>query len=281
MRGTLYARLSILPLLLAASASAGVTLPIGNFACGLYEGTGNFGGNPLVTNCTSNAAVTQEASPPAPGITGVSFGTTSSVTWNPAGDHNGGTQAYPPGFSPESVVDTLVMQTSGPIAGDQPGAQFIGSMPVHYSFSITTGTISCLTTTPCNFSQVSLSWTLLFLVQGPGVSNPDGERASAFGSGTGSFSGDLSVPATFGCCTLSPNIMTITQDPNVNTVYVGLSLIATLPEDVSATYSISIPQTGSFDFESESSIPEPGTMGLLALAILFLGGLRCRDSQRL
>jgi hypothetical protein len=65
--------------------------------------------------------------------------------------------------------------------------------------------------------------------------------------------------------------MTITQNAGVNTVSVSLGLFVTLPEDASAKFSISVPQTGSFDFQSAESIPEPATMGLLAAGLLLFG----------
>jgi hypothetical protein len=276
-RGFPYVLLPVLPLLLAASASAGVTLPIGNFACGLYEGTGPPGFS-LVPGSTCDASATLEASPPAPGITGVSFGTITDVTWNPAGDLNGGVNDYLYAPGEDQTLETVVMQTSGPILGDNPGDQFIGTLPLHYSFSITP--VSCeslvgANQVPCDAStDVSVTWNLLFFIQGPGVSNSDGDRGSVlspnyFGGGNdiGSFSGDLSVPSVGGCCVLSPTT-TISQNAGTNIVYVGLGLTATLPENDSATFAISIPQAGSFDFESAESIPEPATMGLLAAGLL-------------
>jgi hypothetical protein len=162
------------------------------------------------------------------------------------------------------------MQSSGPIGGN-PGDQFIGTMPISYSFSITPGTISCLTTSPCD---VSVQWSLLFLIQGPGVNNSDGASGSANGIGTGSISGGLSVPAPGYCsppfCVTAPP-MTISQNSDPNTVSASLSLFVTLPEDASATFSISVPQVGSFDFHSAENAPEPATMGLLAAGLLLFG----------
>jgi hypothetical protein len=279
LRGFPYLGLLIVPLLLAASASAGVTLPAVNFTCGIYAGTGPPGFSQL-TDCTSSAAATQLAAPSAPGITGVSFGTTSDIDWTLAGQLNGGFNDYPANTSPQSTLQTLVMQTSGPIVGTSPGAQFIGVMPINYSFSITPGPISCITTNPCDFSGVSVQWSLMFLLQGHGVSNPDGERGTASGTGTGSFSGSLSVPAPpIGCCVIGPTSMTITQNADVNTVAVYLGLYVTLPEDVAATFSIDVPQAGSFDFQSEENAPEPSTLGLLAAGLL-LFGYRRRQSRR-
>jgi hypothetical protein len=274
-RGFSYILPPALLLLLAASASAGVTLPATNFTCGIYAGTGPPEFSQL-TDCTSSAAATQLAAPSAPGITGVSFGTTSDIDWTLAGQQNGGFNDYPINTSPQSTLQTLVLQTSGPIVGTSP---FNGVMPFNYSFSITPGPISCITTNPCDFSDVSVQWSLMYLLQGHGVSNPDGERGTARGTGTGSFSGSLSIPEPpVGCCVYSPGIMTVTQNADVNTVAVYLSLYVTLPEDVAATFSIDIPPTSSFDFDSAPSVPEPSTLGLLAAGLLLLG-YRGRQSQ--
>lgn len=246
-RGFSNALLVTLPLLLAASASAGVTLPTGDFTCGLFAPPSY--SSALLQSCSGTA--TQETTG-NPDIQGVDLATDSNgVTWNVDGSNT------------ETLYDSLVMTSSGTVGGS---GTFVGYMPLAYDFTIDPISVACVTTDPCT---VDVSWSLFLEVTGPAVAGGEVAAPLAFGSGTGEITGTSALPSSFNpFVTVAP--MTVYSGSDL-TVYASLNLTATLPSDGTASFSVVVPEGSSFDFQSADSVPEPATMGLLAAGLLLLG----------
>jgi hypothetical protein len=251
--------LLILPLMIATGASATVTLPTGNFTCGLFAPP--YFGSTEIQSCLGSAA--QATAPGNPGIQGVSLGTSSGVTWNVAGSDAGGTQIIDTSADPQTISDSLIMTTSGTVGGS---GSFVGIMPLHYDFTITPGSVTCATSNPCN---VDVSWNLNLEVFGPAVGGGEVAAPLAFGSSTGHFTGDTSMPHAFSPF-VTPAPLTVYSGADL-TVYSSLTLTATLPPDAQASFGVTVPEADSFDFQTAENTPEPATMGLLAAGLLLFG----------
>jgi hypothetical protein len=265
-----YATLILFLTAAATGASANVILPISNFGCGLLAPPAF--GSVVLQDCTSAGSAALLAAP-ANGLQGVGLGYAGSVTWNVAGSNNGGGETFPDCCGTEYQSNLLTLSTQGLTGGS--GSTNI-YLPLHYDFTISPNTFTCLTSNPC--TTPTLFWLLSLRLSGPAVSNADGAFLNiATGTTTGEFTGDVTVPHG-----LNPNItvnpMTITAGEAV-TVTATLTLNANgiLPDEA-GSFSILVPQGATFDFQSVNDVttvaPEPTTFGLLvaALGLLSIAG---------
>jgi hypothetical protein len=249
-------------LLLATHAFAGVSLPTDGFGCGLY--TTLYFGSAVLSDCTATGSAT-----PADGgytLTGVNLGMSVPVVWDVKGSDAGGTQiAIPNSGGSENQGGSLVMETSGIVGGS---GTFTGYLPLHYFFSITPiGSPTCATSNPCT---VDISWTLSFLLNGSAVKGGELALPIISGEGTGDFSGDRLLPSSLNPLISVPP-MTLTAGESIKVRGI-LNLNATFPSDASASYSVIVPNSGSFDFQSANSseVPEPATVTCFAAGLLLV-----------
>jgi hypothetical protein len=232
--------LSILPLMIATVASAAVTLPTGDFTCGLFAPPSY---NSVQLQPCSGSATLESASG-NPDIQGVDLGTDSNgVTWNVDGSNT------------ETLYDSLVMTSSGTVGGS---GTFVGYMPLAYDFTITP--------LACSSGTCDVSWGLSLEITG---SSGEVIAPLTFGSGTGEFTGTTFMPQAFSqFVTAAP--MTVYSGEYV-TVSAILNLDASLDTNATASFGVVVPESSSFDFQNADSVPEPPTMGLLAAGFLLFG----------
>jgi hypothetical protein len=254
-------RVSILILCLAigaTSAFANVTLPISGFNCALQ--TTPYFGSVTLQDCTSAGAAVA-ATPPANGLQGVGLGYSGSVSWDVAGSDYVGSQTFGTGSS-EYQSNILTLSTNGLTGGS--GSTTI-YLPLHYDFTITPGTFTCLSSANCTTPEVD--WSLSLTLNGAAVSNSDGAFLNiARGSGTGEFTGDVVVPHASNPV-ITANPMTITAGEGV-TVTASLTLTANgILSDEAGSFSVQVPEGATFDFQSAQDVnhpvPEPATFSLM------------------
>ncbi len=254
----------LLVIALSGARAGVVSLPTGNFACGMY--TLPFFGSALVQDCTSAGAATAMA-PPSDGLQGVSLGYSGDVTWDVSGD---------PSVSYDGFQeDDLTLSTDGLTGGS--GLVEI-YLPLHYDFTIDPlDAFTCVSSDPCTAPDVN--WNLLIRLSGPAVTNSDGvSLIIASGTGTGEFSGDATVPRSLNPFITTPSLTIAGGSEVAVDATLQLSAAGILP-DSQGSYSVLVPQGATFDFRSAESIPEPGTMGLMLGAAALAAAWR-RVSRR-
>ena len=251
----------------AACAFGGsVSFPMSNLRCGVYQAPFYWSGGPTTiedgADCTGYASASPITSNPE--IQGVSFGMSAPVPWTVKGTAAGGTEAYPDAAG-EFQGNSLVMSTQG-LAGGAPGYISPGAdIPLHYAFDIAAPTTYCPGGPGVNcWVASSVDWGLTMLIVGDAVGGGELVGFSASGSGLGPFSGDGYQHVNQIAAGQSMSVLAI------------LNLTAHFGSGTIATFGVTVPAGASYDFESDQSVPEPATLGLLAAGLAALGAARAR-----